>query len=170
MAKTEVQLQGLDGLLDALKALPAEIGAKGGGPARVALAKATRIIRDQAIANAPRDTGLLQENIIMHRDRKPHLAGAAEHYSVGVRRKSRRYANTKRNKGKGRVGKTYFVEGSAYYWQFIEFGFTRNGVTYPPRPFLRPAFESRKEEAMDTIVTELRAGLDRAARKLARKR
>lgn len=166
MAKTSVQLQGLDGLLDALKALPKEIGAKGGGPARVALAKATRIIRDQAIANAPRDTGLLQENIIMHRDRKPHLAGAAEHYSVGVRRKSRRYANTKRNKGKGRVGKTYFVDGTAYYWMFLEFGTEKMAA----RPFMRPAFESRKEEAMATIVTELRAGLDRAARKLARKR
>ena len=164
MAET-VHVEGLDGVLDRLKALPAAVVAKGGGPARAALAKGARMFRDQAIANAPRDTGLLQENIVARRDSKPQLVGASEAYFVGVRRKSRRYSNTKRNRGKGRVGKTYFVEGTAFYWLFLEFG----TVKMAPRPFLRPAFDQRKESVLSAIVDELNRGIDRAVRKLGAK-
>lgn len=161
MAET-VRVAGLDGVLERLQALPAAVGAKGGGPARAALAKGARVFRDQAIANAPRDTGLLQESIVARRDSRPGMAGASEAYYVGVRRKARRYANTKRNRGKGRAGKTYFVEGTAFYWLFLEFGTEKMAA----RPFLRPAFESRKEDALNVIVTEMHAGIDRAVRKL----
>lgn len=158
----DVRVEGLDGVLERLQALPAAVGAKGGGPARAALAKGARVFRDQAIANAPRDTGLLQESIVARRDSKPQMVGASEAYFVGVRRKARRYANTKRNRGKGRAGKTYFVDGTAFYWLWVEFGSEKMSA----RPFLRPAFESRKEDAMNTIVAELHAGIDRAVRKL----
>lgn len=161
MAET-VRVTGLDGVLERLQALPAAVGAKGGGPARAALAKGARVFRDQAIANAPRDTGLLQESIVARRDSRPGMAGASEAYYVGVRRKARRYANTKRNRGKGRAGKTYFVDGTAFYWLFLEFGTEKMAA----RPFLRPAFESRKEDALNVIVTEMHAGIDRAVRKL----
>ncbi|HEY1036331.1 MAG TPA: HK97-gp10 family putative phage morphogenesis protein [Pseudoxanthomonas sp.] len=161
MAET-VRVAGLDGVLERLQALPAAVGAKGGGPARAALAKGARVFRDQAIANAPRDTGLLQESIVARRDSRPGMAGASEAYYVGVRRKARRYANTKRNRGKGRAGKTYFVDGTAFYWLFLEFGTEKMAA----RPFLRPAFESRKEDALNVIVTEMHAGIDRAVRKL----
>lgn len=162
MAET-VRVTGLDGVLERLKSLPPELGSKGGGPARAALAKGARLFRDQAIANAPRDTGLLQESIVARRDSRPGMAGASEAYYVGVRRKARRYANTKRNRGKGRAGKTYFVEGTAFYWIWLEFGSEKMRA----RPFLRPAFEARKEEALNVIVDELRRGLDRATAKLA---
>jgi len=161
MAET-VRVAGLDGVLERLQALPAAVGAKGGGPARAALAKGARVFRDQAIANAPRDTGLLQESIVARRDSRPGMVGASEAYYVGVRRKARRYANTKRNRGKGRAGKTYFVDGTAFYWLFLEFGTEKMAA----RPFLRPAFESRKEDALNVIVTEMHAGIDRAVRKL----
>ena len=157
-----VRVAGLDGVLERLQALPAAVGAKGGGPARAALAKGARVFRDQAIANAPRDTGLLQESIVARRDSKPQMVGASEAYFVGVRRKARRYANTKRNRGKGRAGKTYFVDGTAFYWLFLEFGSEKMAA----RPFLRPAFESRKEDALNVIVNEMQAGLARAERKL----
>lgn len=157
-----VRVAGLDGVLERLQALPAAVGAKGGGPARAALAKGARVFRDQAIANAPRDTGLLQESIVARRDSRPGMVGASEAYYVGVRRKARRYANTKRNRGKGRAGKTYFVDGTAFYWLFLEFGTEKMAA----RPFLRPAFESRKEDALNVIVTEMHAGIDRAVRKL----
>ena len=149
-------------MLERLQALPAAVGAKGGGPARAALAKGARVFRDQAITNAPRDSGLLQESIVARRDSRPGLVGAAEAYYVGVRRKARRYANTKRNRGKGRAGKTYFVDGTAFYWLFLEFGTEKMAA----RPFLRPAFEARKEDALNTVVFELGAGIDRAVRKL----
>ena len=159
------QVQGLDGVLDRLKALPEAVGAKGGGPVRAALAKGARVFRNQAISNAPRDTGLLQESIVARRDSRPGAVGATEAYFIGVKRKSRRYSNTKRNRGKGRAGKTYFVDGTAFYFFFLEFGTEKMAA----RPFLRPAFEARKEDAMNTIITELNAGIDRAVRKLGAK-
>jgi HK97 gp10 family phage protein len=163
MAKTTVQIEGLADLKRRLEALPKEVGAKGGGPARAALFRGAKVIRDQAIANAPRETGFLISQIAALRSRNPRIYGATEMYSVGVKLgKARRYANTKRNRGKQRVGKTYNVEGNAFYWRFIEFGTEKRGAT----PFLRPAFESRKEDALDTIVRELGAGIDRAVRKL----
>lgn len=156
------QVQGLDGVLDRLKALPEAVGAKGGGPVRAALAKGARVFRNQAISNAPRDTGLLQESIVARRDSRPGAVGATEAYFIGVKRKSRRYSNTKRNRGKGRVGKTYFVDGTAFYWLWVEFGSEKMAA----RPFLRPAFEQRKEDALNVIVNEMQAGLARAERKL----
>ncbi|MGV8944664.1 HK97-gp10 family putative phage morphogenesis protein [Thermomonas sp.] len=167
MAKDSFHVEGLEGVLDALKNLPAEVGAKGGGPAKAALRKGANVIRDQAIANAPRATGFMASQIATSRDSKPQMVGATEHFWVGVKRgKAKRYANTKRNRGKQRAGKTYSTAGNAYYWRFLEFGSEK---MKEPKPFLRPAFESRKEDALNAIVAELRAGIDRAAKKLRKR-
>jgi HK97 gp10 family phage protein len=52
----------------------------------------------------------------------------------------------------------------AWYWLFIEFGTEK----MPARPFLRPAFEARKEEALRVFQTALGKAIKRAARKAAR--
>jgi len=39
-----------------------------------------------------------------------------------------------------------------FYWRFIEFGTS----TQPARPFLRPAFESRKGEFVQAMINDLR--------------
>ncbi|MEO6659445.1 MAG: HK97-gp10 family putative phage morphogenesis protein [Burkholderiaceae bacterium] len=166
MGKESFHVEGLEGVLDALKKLPAEVGAKCGGPAKAALRKGANVIRDLAINNAPRASGFMASQIATSRDSKPQLVGATEHFWVGVRRgKSKRYANTKRNRGRQRAGKTYQVDGNAYYWKFLEFGTEKMKA----QPFLRPAFESRKEDALNVIVAELRAGIDRAAKKLRKR-
>lgn len=169
MADTQT-LHGLDGFLVALKKLPPEIGSKGGGPARKALRKGAMVIRDEAERRAPEDTGNLRDSIVTRRDPKPHLSHAAEVYWVGVKGGGRRkYANTKRNRRNRRTGQEYEVSGNAYYWRFIEFGFTRaNGDEVAAQPFLRPAFNSKKQEALDVIVLEMTKGIDKAVRKVAR--
>lgn len=153
-------VKGLDGVIDRLKELGA-LGGKTGGPLKEGLRKGANLIRDAAIANAPRDTGFMAEQITTSRDGKPHLVGATEHFWVGVKRGKKAYANTKRNRGRGRVGKTYNVDGNAYYWRFLEFGTAK----LRPRPFLRPAFEANKEAAVNAIVT----GIDKAITRIAKK-
>ena len=54
------------------------------------------------------------------------------------------------------------MEGTAFYFLFLEFGTEKMRA----RPFLRPAFEQRKEDALNVIVNEMQAGLARAERKL----
>lgn len=163
MAVDTHTLQGADDLLARLKALPPEIASSKGGPARAALAKAARLIRDEAIQRAPEDTGNLKDNIIMKRDPNPKRSGANEIYWVGVRGGGRRkYANTKRNRRNKRTGQTYEVAGNAYYWRFFEFGSEK----LRPQPFLRPAFEARAAEAEAVIIDGLDKGITRIVRKL----
>lgn len=165
MASELTTIRGLDGILDALKALPPEVASKNGGPARVALAKGARVIRDDARLRAPKDTGALAANIVMKRDGNPQRFGANERYTVGVRGGSlSTFSNTKRNRRKGVVGKKYEKQSSTYYWRFKEFGTKK----MPADPFLRPAFESKKEEAMNVIASTLASGIERAAKKVAR--
>lgn len=157
-------IKGLDGVLDALKALPQEVAGKNGGIVRQALASGARLIRDEARQRAPRDTGAMAANIVMKRDRDPKREGANERYTVGVRGGARRYAKTKRNVRKGRAGKEYETAGNTYYWRFIEFGTERQKA----RPFLRPAFEVRKVDAREAIINSLQRGIARAAKRVAR--
>lgn len=53
--------------------------------------------------------------------------------------------------------------GKAFWGMFVEFGTRFMGA----RPFLRPAFESKKHEALDRLGKELGDGIEKAAIKLA---
>ncbi|CCD29896.1 Phage protein, HK97 gp10 family [Candidatus Glomeribacter gigasporarum BEG34] len=46
-----------------------------------------------------------------------------------------------------------------FYWRFVEFG----TVKMAARPFLRPAFETKKQQAADTIKAQLRKRIEQAA-------
>lgn len=166
MATRTQYVEGLENVLRNLQALPKEIVSRSGGPAKIALSRGANVIRDEAIARAPVDSGNLQENIVSKRDAKPQMVGASEHFWVGVKGGARRkYANTKRNRGRQRVGKTYRVDGNAYYFRFLEFGTEKMQA----RPFLRPAFESKAPEALDVVTRELNAGIDRIVRKMRKR-
>lgn len=162
----EVKIEGLSGLLQALKALPPEIASKGGGPARVALAKAAKLIRDDARARAPVDTGATRDNIVMKRDSRPDRFGVNERYTVGVRGGASKYANNRRNRRKGRAGQVRETAGNTYYWRFKEFGTAKMAA----EPFIRPAFDANAERALQLIGSELEKAIARAAKKVARGR
>jgi len=49
--KVEVQLEGLQGVLETLKALPSELVSRNGGPVRSALRKGALVIFKQANSN-----------------------------------------------------------------------------------------------------------------------
>jgi len=95
---TTVQVEGLDGLLDRLKALPKEISGKAGGPVKKSLLAGAKLIADeskqtlQSAINQPnadgtisRSTGLLKKSIIVRRAAKPPR-GVAEMVQVRVKR------------------------------------------------------------------------------------
>ena len=161
MSSVLMKINGLKELDLAMARLPYEIQGK---PLRAATSRAAKLIRDEAIARAPEDTGNLKESIYRYRSRSQSLPGR-EVFIVGVRRgPRRRYANTRFNRRKGRVGKTYFEQGKAFYWRFLEFGTAK----MQKRPFLRPAFEDNKVAAVNVIKERLRIEIDKAARKYAR--
>lgn len=158
MAKSEVRIEGLSELLEALKALPKELGSKGGGPIKGSLFAATKIVRDEARLRAPVDTGKLQRNIVAFRDPDPRSSGVTEAYYITWRKGRRR--GQKRRKDLA----TANSDKDAYYGRFVEFGTSK----MPARPFLRPAFEALKDQALQKFKNELARQISVKAKKLAR--
>ena len=159
--KVDVQVRGLDGVLDMLKKLPPEVVSRRGGPVKAALRKGALVIQREAALNlaratdtlaedGERGTGLLLQNLVVTRGKEP-IGTKGERYLVRVRRKS--YL---------RKGKPVTTLKTAH---LLEYGSSQQ----PAEPWLRPAFAARATEAIKTIEREMIAGLDRAVRKLARK-
>jgi HK97 gp10 family phage protein len=109
-------------------------------------------IRDEAKVRARKKTGEMARDIQIKREKDTKGEMSAK-YSVYVRtgKKSRL------------SGRARGVDKNSFYWIFQELGTSK----MPAHPFLRPAFESRKEEAVKTIGEKLDEGIQKAARELA---
>jgi HK97 gp10 family phage protein len=156
--KVEMQLHGLDGVLDTLRSLPPEVVSKRGGPALAALRKGARVIDKQRKANLQavtsnatsdgeaRSTGFLAKNLTTTRGKVP---GGTKGERVVLRIKNKTYPGTKTT--------------TAQAARLLEYGSSQQ----PAEPWVRPAFLSRAQEAIDTTERELVAGIDKLVRKLA---
>lgn len=150
----ELKVTGLDGVLDTLKALPAEVVSKRGGPVKLALAKGARMLRDaakqrleQVIAQDGSDTtGATAANLIASRGK---YAGRGEKYLVRMRAKS--YINAKG--GKTTTSRT---------GNLLEYGSKHQAAT----PWLRPAAEANAQRIVDTVNADLVRRVNLIVRKL----
>jgi len=158
-----MSIQGLDGLLEALKALPPELVSKNGGPVGRGLRAGAKLVAGQARTNVrtivakpnkdgrnSRSTQALEKAIVTKRDPRPQRSGANERFVVTVR------GNQVNPVTGRRIGE---------YGGVLEFG----SAKLPAERWLRGAIESKKDEALQTIVTTMRKGLDAAVRKAKRK-
>lgn len=167
-----VRVEGLAEIGKRLRALPPALGSKGGGPLRYALFKAAQVIRDEAVVivksktktDSNMDGILLSENIVTKRDRNPQRHGVTERYTIGMKGGTRRYADTKRNRGKRRAGQKYRTAGAVWYGRMIELGTSK----MPARPFLRPALASKGGKAVQVFRDILLKRVEAAERKLSR--
>lgn len=152
----EFEVKGLREIEQALKRLPIELERK---VLRRAVLAGAGVIRDEARRLAPVRTGALRQNIVArYHKRKNGLV----RYDVGIR--------------KGRKGM------DAYYASMVEFGTSphiirakkkkalgvdgRFGsvVRHPgasARPFMRPAFDSKYNEAIDKVGQVVRRAVER---------
>ena len=160
--KVDVDIKGLDSVLDLLKSLPPEIVSKRGGPVKLALAKGARLIRAQVdrnlvmvtsgISNSTekqRSTGFMRQNLIATRGKEP-VGSKGERYLVRFRRKP--YPD-----GHARVVQTA---------QLLEYGSSQQ----PAEPFIRPAFQAKAQEAIDVISEDLIQRVNRVVLKLSKTR
>lgn len=160
----QVSIQGLDGLLRSLREAPKAIQ---GRAVRSGMRKGGNVIRDDAKRRAPKASGFMASQIVTRRanSKSRQRAGVGqggEYFTVGVKTgRRRKYANTKRNRRRGGVGKVYEESGWAYYWRFVEFG-TKN---MRASPFLTPAGETKGPEAAQVIINETWAALDKQLKK-----
>lgn len=158
--KSEVKVHGLAETLARLKGLPTELSGKNGGPIRKGLFQAAKVIQEEAERRVVKVTGRIERNIIKLRDRNPRSAEGSptELYHVGVRGGGKHGAKVRQRERR----KVFAMGGSvkqanqaaagaekdAWYWWFVENGTSK----MPARPFLRPAFDSKKEEAVKRFV------------------
>ena len=168
MADNAFEIRGLDGVLRALQALPKEVSQKRGGPVRTSLRKGANIIRDEAKANVRRitdtpniggenlSTGTLEKGIRVIRG-KTSIWKGEERMMVLVPRRLR-YPVSK---------KTPTGIGVATVGRMLEYGTSRT-IGKEPHRWMGPAFHAKKSEAVEVIVRELKAGIDKIVQKLGR--
>ena len=166
--KVSIDIRGLDSTIRALQRMPAEIVSKRGGPVRLALAKGARVIRDQARANirqitsgSTRSTGALAKAVVSTRGRI--AAGQkGERQIVWLGKIKKQYVQNRRNTASGKAGKSYLVDSPQFYGRFLEYGTAKMKA----RPWLRPAFDSKREQAVRVFEADLIARVEKIAQQL----
>ncbi|MDH6185484.1 HK97-gp10 family putative phage morphogenesis protein [Polaromonas sp. CG_23.6] len=155
-----MQLTGFKELAAALRELPERVARNG---LRAAVNAGAGVIKQEAIAKAPEATGALKANFYQKQIRE-QSGPMQQTFYVGVRKGVAKYASNKANKRSGKAGKAYKDDGTTFYWRFMEFGTSK----IAPRPFLRPAFETKKEDAVNAIGAKLDERIQKYARELAK--
>lgn len=158
-----VEVKGLRELGQALEKFPHALARK---YLRRAVFKATQLIQQEAVIRAPFRTGVLSQNIVVARSRDKKATSLTEMYKVIVR-PIRLNAKAKKVLRilKKATGKRTSIQGDPFYWRFHEFGTQKMAA----RPFLRPAFETQKDSALEVLKRELSQGVAKAAKEVAAK-
>jgi len=139
--KVTMQIEGLKELAEKLHAMGPDIARNA---LKGAVGSAARLIRDEAKATNPDDTGRTDRALYAKLIKEESSAHQAT-YKVGVRSGGR-----ERRKNR-----------DAFYWRFIEFGTSK----MPARPFMRPAFEKLKGACVDLIAKRIAARIKRFERR-----
>lgn len=152
MAREFVRVEGLAGVLETLKQLPPEIVSKSGGPVKMALKRAAEVLRNEARANVQliidqpnadgqmsKSIGLLKKSVVASRGKlKAGLKGEA--YKVRIKPRPFYPADRGTTLTPAQVGR------------LLETGTEKR----KPMPWLRPAFDSKKNAAVQTFVEEMK--------------
>ena len=164
--RVDVDVKGLDGVLDMLQKLPKEVAGKNGGPVRKVLRKAARLIRDEAKtrfraavdqvgqSGITDSTGFTERQIIV---RKGKFGGKGERQVVTVR-----YGQPHPG-GKKFRGRVIFANDIAF---IMEAG----SSTQPATPWIRPAFAAKAQAAIELVERELPKEVVALANKLGKAR
>ena len=162
MAKVEtVRIEGLAQLDRALRELPDRVANRG---LRASVYAGAKVIRDEARAQAPKAAqslgskqpppGTLKRSVIMKQI--PELSSLTRQtFFVTVR-------HGKKFRKQGKKGN---LSQDAWYWRFVEFGTRKMRA----RPFLRPALEAKRREAVQAMKDRLSERIEQEAKNLYRK-
>ena len=163
MAHSQVTIEGLDALLRRLRAFPAEMS-KRGGPVRQGVQKGAAVIRDEAknnirgivadpnIGGHDRSTGLLEKSVKAMRARNS-AKYKGETYFVTIPKSARYPVDSRTPSG----------VGVATVGKMLEYGTAKQSR----KPWMAPAFHSKKDEAVRVMVETVLRGVERVERKLA---
>ena len=143
--KTRIEVRGLRELGEAMRTLSADVARR---VSRQATNAGAQLIKRAAVANIDRspsvDTGSLRGAVIVKKIPDKQTALTSEHIV------------TVRGRGKPKTKKGRKID-RAPYASLLEFG----TVNMPAEPFLRPAFEGAKNDAVGAIADKLRQRINK---------
>ncbi|CDH08107.1 conserved hypothetical protein [Xenorhabdus bovienii str. oregonense] len=134
------------GLQDIAKDLEALSKAENNKVLRQATYAAASVLRDEARVKAPKRTGKLSRNIVASNRKGRHGDVLAGVYVRGSNAKGTN-SDPKMKKNDPR---------NAYYWRFLEYGTSK----LAPKPFARPAFDAKSDEAAKFALKRLNQAID----------
>lgn len=178
-----VEIKGLDQLAKTLEQDLPEKMAK--GVIRDALEAGSHVIEQAIKSSAPVKSGELSEDIVSKITVRNNRGGLSAVAIIGPEFSMTGLKTRKRGKYAGQPDRT---TSPGIYSLFVELGHAPPGMGQekkaakrkgfqiefggkdtPPHPFMGPAFEGAKEEALNAIVDALRSGIEEAARAVAKK-
>jgi HK97 gp10 family phage protein len=136
-----IQITGLSDLEKRLRELPDRLAKN---VLRGAVRAGAVVIQKEAKLLAPKDTGEMARDIMV-KAAKSSKGFIAYHVYVRTGKKSR-LAGRKRN-----------VNRDSFYWRFVEFGTSKMAA----KPFMRPAFDTKKESATEAIRDYMAQRIDK---------
>ena len=152
----DTRIEGLDGVLKAMRELGPKIGKKA---ANAALRKGAAIVRKAAVAGAKKfDNPATASNVSKEIVTRTGKAKKGDYkIRVGVKGGAKAYVDNSKTRKEGRVGGAYEGGGNVYYWRFLEFGTSQMAA----QPFMRPALENNVQKVTNAIATELNVQIDK---------
>jgi HK97 gp10 family phage protein len=143
-------------VIEALRAIPDDL-ARDKGALRFAMYGAAALIRDEARARAPEDTGRLKRSLIVVARRGRGVRRGVIAYRVTHRRGRRS------GRERGRQWVEAYSRLDAYYAPWVEYGTAKMAA----RPFMRPALAARADDAVKLAAERLRGYLSRPRRRVS---
>jgi len=158
---TTIQIHGFEDFKRQLAELPGRVGRN---VLRGAVNAGATVIRREAVLRAPQYTGPISEGHpppgtlkkAIYQKQIAELSNAVQQtFFVGWRQGKRQQALKRGSK---------IVNLDAFYGRFVEFGTSKMGA----KPFLRPAFEAKKDAAIEAMRVYLAERIPKEAEKAAR--
>ena len=144
MIETSLDFSGLNDIAKDLEALSR---AENNKVLRDATRAGAEVLKEEVIARAPVRTGKLKKNVVVvtQKSRRRGEISSGVHIR-GVNPRTGNSDNTMKASNKR----------NAFYWRFVELGTS----TAPAHPFVRPAFDTRMEEATQVAMQRMNQAID----------
>lgn len=163
MATAVVKVEGLAELGEALKAFGQKIATKYLAHSTRAAAK---VFLEEAKQLSPVLSGALQEAETIFK--RPGSSPDEVQYVVGIRRIKRKSKVKRLLKVLAAAGVNVGVQDDAFYGRYMEFGFHDKAGVFHKYPFMRPAYDNKRDEAVQVFAADLAVGVQMATQEVAR--
>jgi HK97 gp10 family phage protein len=143
MENVTVKIIGLDKLQDALE----DLGKKGTNVVRAAVREGAKVVKDEVVLQAPKDSGILAEHVNV-RTKKQRGTDLAVSAFIGPSSKPVIYPREK--------GKTKGIPRTAeFVSKLLEFG----SATRAKKPYITRAWEASKNTALQRMISVIKGKL-----------